>query len=191
LRQRQKHQQKRRENLRGILSGFLAALLIVSAGCSDSKNTATPSADKAKQTAPQAVTSQVTLTAGVVVSEQVAADYTYDPADRRDPFAPIVNRESKQLGRSSNLPPLERYTISEFKMTGILWGGFGYNAMLEGPDGKGYFVHVGSLIGPNRAAVKKITQDSMVLEEKFKNYMGADDRREIIINLRKKQEGMQ
>jgi hypothetical protein len=30
-----------------------------------------------------------------------------------------------------------------------------------------------------------------VLEEKFKNYMGADDRREIIINLRKKQEGMQ
>jgi type IV pilus assembly protein PilP len=173
-----------------VLPGFLAALLIVSAGCSDSKNTAAPSADKAKQAA-QAVTSQMTLTAGVVIPGESAADYAYDPADRRDPFAPIVSRESKQLGQLSSLPPLERYTISEFKMTGILWGGFGYNAMLEGPDGKGYFVHVGTLIGPNRAVVKKITQDSLVLEEKFKNYMGADDRREIIMNLRKKQEGMQ
>jgi type IV pilus assembly protein PilP len=101
-----------------------------------------------------------------------------------------VSRASKLTGQT-NLPPLERYPISEFKMTGILWGGFGYNAMLEGPDGKGYFVHVGSIIGPNRAVVKKITEDSLLLEEKFKNDMGADVRREIIINLRKTQEGMQ
>jgi type IV pilus assembly protein PilP len=190
LRQRQKHQQKRRNSLRGVLPGFLAALLIVSVGCSDSKNTTSSSADKAKPAVP-AVTSQMTLTAGVVIPGHSAADYAYDPADRRDPFAPIVNRENRQFGQLSSLPPLERYTISEFKMTGILWGGFGYNAMLEGPDGKGYFVHVGSLIGPNRAVVRKINQDSLVIEEKFKNYMGADDRREIIMNLRKKQEGMQ
>lgn len=190
MRQRQKNQQKRRSSLRGLLPGFLAALLIVSAGCSDSKTTTSVSAEKARQAAP-AITSQVTLTAGVVIPGQSAIDYAYEPADRRDPFAPIVSRENKQSAQSSGLPPLERYTISEFKMTGILWGGFGYNAMLEGPDGKGYFVHVGSLIGPNRAVVKKITQDSLVLEEKFKNYMGADDRREIIMNLRKKQEGMQ
>jgi len=169
-----------------MLPGFLAVLLIVSAGCSDSKKTTGPPADKAKQP----VTSQMTLTAGVVVPGQSEVDYAYDPAGRRDPFAPIVSRESKQLSQS-NLPPLERYPISEFRMTGILWGGFGYNAMLEGPDGKGYFVHVGTRIGPNRAVVKKINQDSLVLEEKFKNYMGADDRREIIMNLRKKQEGMQ
>ena len=132
----------------------------------------------------------MTLTAAVVIPGQSEDDYAYDPAGRRDPFAPIVSRESKQLSQS-NLPPLERYPIGEFRMTGILWGGFGYNAVLEGPDGKGYFVHVGSLIGPNRAVVKRITQDSLVLEEKFKNYMGTDDRREIIMNLRKKQEGMQ
>jgi type IV pilus assembly protein PilP len=165
-------------------------LLIVNAGCSDSKNTASSPAETAKQ-AGQTVTSQMTLTAGVIIPGQGSTEYAYDPADRRDPFAPIVNRESKQFGPMSTLPPLERYTISEFKMTGILWGGFGYNAMLEGPDGKGYFVHVGSRIGPNRAVVKKINQDSLILEEKFKNYMGADDRREIIMNLRKKQEGMQ
>ena len=190
MRQRQKHQQKRLSSLWGMLPGFLAAVLIVSAGCSgDSNNTVSSPADKAKQSA-QKVASQLTPTAGVVIPGQSEIEYAYDPADRRDPFAPIVSRESKQLSHSG-LPPLERYNISEFKMSGILWGGFGYNAMLEGPDGKGYFVHVGSQIGPNRATVKKITQDSLVLEEKFKNYMGADDRREIIMNLRKKQEGMQ
>jgi type IV pilus assembly protein PilP len=190
LRQRQKHQQKSRSNLSGLFPGFLAALLIVSAGCSDSKNTVSPSVDKAKQAA-QPVTSQMTLTEGVVIPGKSANDYTYDPVNRRDPFAPIVSRENKPFGQLSSLPPLERYAISEFKMVGILWGGFGYKAMLEGPDGKGYFVHVGSFIGPNRAVVKKINQDSLVLEEKYKNYMGTDDRREIIINLRKKQEGMQ
>ncbi len=189
MKQRKMHLQKRSNKLRGMRFGFLAALLVVSVGCSESENTASSPTDAAKR-ATQAVTSQMTQTAGVVVPMQSAAEYVYDPAGRRDPFAPIVSRESKQLSTSS-LPPLERYAVSEFKMSGILWGGFGYKAMLEGPDGKGYFVHVGSVIGLNRAVVKKITQDSLVLEEKFKNYMGADDRREIIINLRKKQEGMQ
>jgi type IV pilus assembly protein PilP len=187
LRQRQKHQQKRRDSLTRLLPGFLAALLIISAGCSDSKKTASPP-PKVMQTAPT-VTSQMTTT-GTAVPGQGVADYVYDPEGRRDPFAPIVTRASKLVDRT-NLPPLERYPISEFKMTGILWGGFGYKAVLEGPDGKGYFVRVGSIIGPNRAVVKKITEDALVLEEKFKNYMGADERREIIINLRKKQEGMQ
>lgn len=188
MRQRQKHQQKRSDSLTRLLPGLLAALLIISAGCSDSKKTASPP-PKVMQTAPT-VTSQMTPTTGAAVPGQGVADYVYDPEGRRDPFAPIVSRASKLTGQT-NLPPLERYPISEFKMTGILWGGFGYKAMLEGPDGKGYFVRVGSIVGPSRAVVKKITEDSLVLEEKFKNYMGADERREIIINLRKKQEGMQ
>ncbi|MGE5174280.1 MAG: pilus assembly protein PilP, partial [Betaproteobacteria bacterium] len=75
--------------------------------------------------------------------------------------------------------------------TGIVWGGFGFNAMLEGPDGKGYFVRVGTIIGQNRGVVKKITQDRMVIEEKFKNFSGETERKEIVIELRKKQEGMQ
>ena len=85
---------------------------------------------------------------------------------------------------------MERYNIIEFKLTGIVWGGFGYNAMLEGPDGKGYFVRVGSIVGPNKGVIKKITKDTMVIEEKFKNLLGETQRKQIIIDLRKKQEGM-
>lgn len=159
-------------------------------GCSDSgkaPSTATPIATKLT---PSPITSQVTssITATVEVPPQPA--YAYNPVGRRDPFAPIVTKEEKQA-KAGERPPLERYSLSEFKLTGIVWGGFGYNAMLEGPDGKGYFVRVGTIIGQNRGVVKKIAQDKMVIEEKFKNFSGETERKEIVIELRKKQEGMQ
>jgi type IV pilus assembly protein PilP len=60
--------------------------------------------------------------------------------------------------------------------------------MVEGPDGKGYFIRVGTILGPNRGVVRKITQNMMVIEETFKNFAGETERKEIIIELRKKQE---
>ena len=73
-------------------------------------------------------------------------------------------------------------------LSGIVWGGFGYNAILESPDGKGYFVRVGTVLGPNRGVVKKITQNALIIEEKFKTYTGETERKEIVVELRKKQE---
>jgi type IV pilus assembly protein PilP len=114
--------------------------------------------------------------------------YSYNPKGRRDPFMPLIVREEKKAQRADR-PPLERYNLTEFKLTGIVWGGFGYNAMFEGPDGKGYFVREGTYIGQNGGVIKKITRDSIVIEEKFKTFTGAKQRKEIIIQLRKKQEG--
>jgi len=74
---------------------------------------------------------------------------------KRDPFAPIVIKEEKKA-KAGERPPLERYTVYEFKLTGIVWGGFGYNAMLEGPDGKGYFVRAGPLSARTEALSKKL-----------------------------------
>jgi type IV pilus assembly protein PilP len=116
--------------------------------------------------------------------------YSYNPEGKRDPFAPIISREDRRE-KAGDRPPLERYSVYEFKLTGLIWGGYGYNAMLESPEGKGYFVSVGSIVGQNRGVVKKITQRTMVVEEKFKTISGEMDHKEIIIELRKKQEGMQ
>lgn len=115
--------------------------------------------------------------------------YSYKPAGRRDPFAPIIVRDEKKE-KALAASPLERFPLNEFKLSGIVWGGFGYNAIMEGPDGKGYFVRVGTIIGQNRGVIRKITKDAIVIEEKFKNYMGETERKEIVVSLRKKQEGM-
>lgn len=154
-------------------------------GCSDAEKSAVRPASVASK-ATSTLMSQAIPTAE---EKKVQPQFVYNAVGRRDPFAPLISRtEVKE--RASARPPLERYNISEFKLTGIVWGGFGYNAMVEGPDGKGYFVRVGTVIGPNKGTIKKITKDTMVIEEKFKNYMGKIERKQIVIEMRKKQEGM-
>lgn len=185
---KQRHQQRKMHNksVRAVMTAILFVVTI-STGCSNSGKTPSTPAPVAPKQAQQPI-SRVTAT--TVAEEKSAPVFTYNPAGRRDPFAPIVIKEEKKA-KTGELPPLERYNLSEFRMTGIIWGGFGYNAMLEGPDGKGYLVRVGTVLGPNKGMVKKITQSTIVVEEKFKSITGATERREIVIELRKKQEGTQ
>ena len=163
------------------------SIISVLAACSDSGKKAGSTMPVAPKQAPKPV-SQPTPT--VAATQPAEIDFAYNPAGRRDPFAPIMEKEDKSA-KSGERPPLERYNLFDFKLAGVVWGGFGYNAMLEGPDGKGYFVRVGTIIGPNKGVVKKITQTKMIVEEKFKNFSGEIERKEIVIELRKKQEGMQ
>ena len=160
-------------------------LLAAAAGCSDAGKGKGPSATPVTKPA-QKIATQATST----VALPAVPEYAYSPIGKRDPFAPLIVKND-QKPKTSDRPPLERYSIQEFKLAGIVWGGFGYNAMMEGPDGKGYFVRVGTIIGPNKGVVKKITQYTMVIEETFKTVTGDIDRKEIIIELRKKQEGIQ
>jgi type IV pilus assembly protein PilP len=167
-----------------VVMVFLLGLWI--GGCSKSTqapSTTTPIAAKAAQKP----VSQATATVAV---EKPEAAYSYNPVGRRDPFAPIVVREEKKA-KAGDRPPLERYNLFDFKLTAILRGGFGDNAMVEAPDGKGYVVHVGTIIGPNKGVVKKITENKLIVEEKFKNFSGGSERKEIVIELRKKQEERQ
>jgi type IV pilus assembly protein PilP len=169
--------------------GFTVILFLIAAagmsGCSDSGKS--PEVHPAPVKPKQQVITQGTSTA----TEQKPQDvYAYNPAGKRDPFMPIIVREDVKA-QTGDRPPLERFNVFEFKLTGVVWGGFGYSAMLEGPDGKGYFVHVGTLIGQNKGIVKKITKDAMIVEEKFKTLSGETDRKEVVIELRKKQEGTQ
>lgn len=191
---------KQRKHLRQQLKKFsntllaLPALLLVTvlslAGCPGSEKPAAPPASAPKPATQPIIPQQTKPEAPAVAGSEIPEEtYSYKPLGRRDPFAPIIVREEKKEQKTA-LPPLERYAVAEFKLTGIVWGGFGYNAMLEGPDGKGYFVRVGTVVGQHRGLVKKITKDSLIVEETFKNYMGATERKEITITLHKKQEGL-
>lgn len=156
------------------------------AGCSDSTKPAEQAATPVTAQQPKSV---VTATAAPTkAEEQPAAIYAYSPAGRRDPFMPIIIKEEKKALAGAKTP-LERFPVNEFKLAGIVWGGLGYHAMLEGPDGKGYFIRVGTKIGPNQGVVRKITQTTMIIEEKYKDPTGEINRKEITIELRKKQEG--
>ena len=187
--------QYQRQKNRNSTLGLSALTLLVAAMLSSCSNSQKAPAPPAASMQRQPIVSQPigtalskpTGTALSKIEEPPAAVFVYRSEGRRDPFAPIVSKQEKKASLSDR-PPLERYNISEFKLSAIMWGGFGYNAMLEGPDGKGYFIRVGTILGPNRGVVKKITQNMIVIEEKFKNAMGETERKEIQVQLRKKQE---
>ncbi len=179
--------QKRRNSSRIIFTLALTVLVAILAGCSKSKTASTPAPAPSASAQRQPIVSAPTGTAVLKTEETPTAAFSYHPVGRRDPFAPIIAKQEKKANLGDR-PPLERYNISEFKLSGIIWGGFGYNAMLEGPDGKGYFIRVGTILGPNRGVVKKITQNTIVIEEKFKNVKGETEHKEITVQLRRKQE---
>ncbi|HZS12046.1 MAG TPA: pilus assembly protein PilP, partial [Nitrospirales bacterium] len=98
-------------------------------------------------------------------------EYSYNPSGRREPFLAIV-RKSAGEEDASNLPPLQRTSLSELGLIGIVWGGFGFTAMVQAPDGRGYSVRPGTRIGPNNGIVSSITENAVVVQERFTDVYG-------------------
>jgi type IV pilus assembly protein PilP len=129
---------------------------------------------------------------GGPVSEPPKAEagggYFYDHGGRRDPFAPIIQLEGKpRIGENVTLPPLERVNVSEINLIGIMWGGFGYTAMVQTPDGKGYTIRQGSRVGPNDGVVTLVTENTVVVREQFSDAYGNKQVRQHVKHLRQKQ----
>ena len=50
----------------------------------------------------------------------------------------------QQVEPDSSLPPLQRVGLTELSLIGVLWGNYGYTAMVQTPDGKGYSIRRGT-----------------------------------------------
>ena len=107
--------------------------------------------------------------------------YVYLPEGRRDPFLTILKESGGEFGKNAdelNLPPLQRVTVAELSVIGIIWGGFGYTAMVQTSDGKGYTVQRGTRIGNNNGVVSAITEKAIIVEERFTDIYGKKQVRE-------------
>ncbi|HWF61563.1 MAG TPA: pilus assembly protein PilP [Nitrospira sp.] len=101
----------------------------------------------------------------------------YDPSGRRDPFAPIV--QELQPGKTdTTLPPLQRVTLTELNLIAIVWGAYGYTAMVQTPEGHGYTVRRGTRIGQNNGVVSAITERGIIVQERFTDVYGKKQERE-------------
>jgi type IV pilus assembly protein PilP len=107
--------------------------------------------------------------------------YVYLPEGRRDPFLAILREAGADAMKKTdevNLPPLQRVTVAELSVIGIMWGGFGYMAMVQAPDGRGYAVQRGARIGNNNGIVSAITEKAVIVEERFTDIYGKKQVRE-------------
>jgi type IV pilus assembly protein PilP len=110
---------------------------------------------------------------------EATSAHSYDPSGRRDPFAPVL----QQLGLGPidpTLPPLQRVGLTEMNLIAVVWGAYGYTAMVQTPDGNGYTVRRGTRIGPNNGVVSAVTEKGIVVQERFTDVYGSKQEREYV-----------
>lgn len=195
-------------NKKGICSGYgraglwmrkctMAFLILILLGCGGGSPPPTvpaakpvpgkPAGKQASLLPAESAQKVKTETPAAPVPPQPVA-FTYSAEGRRDPFRSILVIEQTG-GALESLPPLQRAQIEELKLIAIVWGGFGYSAMLETPDGKGYTVRVGTLVGPNSGVIRRITERVLMIDEKYTDIFGERKTREVKLDLHPQKEG--
>lgn len=133
----------------------------------------------------QAVKPEIPAQSGTE-TEHKEVIYSYRSQGRRDPFKSLLYsiKEKKTAG----LTPLQQRSLGELRIIGIVWGIKGYIAMIETPDGKGFVVKEGTLIGTEGGVVKKITEDSVIIEEGYTDYYGKKISKKTVLGLHGREE---
>ena len=85
------------------------------------------------------------------------------------------------------MPPLQRVQISDLKLLGIMWGGYGYHALVQTPDGKGYTVKEGMLMGTNNGVIATITDRAIIVSEPSIDITGQKSTKGVELLLRPKE----
>jgi type IV pilus assembly protein PilP len=91
----------------------------------------------------------------------------YDSTGMRDPFKPFIKLADTPAAPSLVLrPPIQRYPLNQFRITGIVWIGGKPQAMVVDPEGNTYFLGVGDKIGSSDGEILEVRQDGILVEEK-------------------------
>jgi type IV pilus assembly protein PilP len=139
---------------------------------------------------PKTDVAAVVATPVALEANKIETLFQYNPEGRRDPFKSIIVSSEKQKS-VENLPPLQRKEVSELKLIGIVWGGFGYGAVIQTPDGKGYAVRKGTRVGLNNGTISQITDKEIVIKEKYLDMFNESKMKEIVMELHPRKEGLE
>ncbi|MBS3778940.1 MAG: pilus assembly protein PilP [Desulfovermiculus sp.] len=115
--------------------------------------------------------------------------FTYSAQDRVDPFASFLRsqadteKEGQNSGRA--LSPLQQVAPSQLHLVGILDAQDNNSrlALVELPNGKGYILRPGTLIGRNEGIVTVITKDQVTIEEKQTTPWGEEVLHSVVLEL--------
>jgi len=186
---------------RALVAGSLCLLLatgMAAAGCKESPPAAGPVKEKVASPAPPdaraadaADAPDAPGGAGDVPAlkpltpadaEGSALNSLDELAKRRDPFRsfievkePAAAAEGKKPAR--RLTPLQRYSLDQLRVVGVVGGGSVLKALLEDDAGKGFVVGVGDAIGNQGGVIVSIKPDCIVVREIYSNALGEETAR--------------
>jgi type IV pilus assembly protein PilP len=90
----------------------------------------------------------------------------YDSAGKRDPFKPFLNLVDTPVGPSPIVrPPIQRYPLNQFRISGIVWIGGSPQAMVVDPEANTYFLGVGDKIGNKDGVITEVRVTGLLVQE--------------------------
>jgi len=181
---------KKNRNL--ILLAVLALPALVSAGCAKNEEKAqAPAAAHAPQSKPApAPVVQKQLSSAQALPSQPDFSHRTDPFKPYAPVAapaPAQSKEQQAPSRpAADLLPIQSFEVSRFKVAGIIAGLKENRALILDPNGKGYVVQQGMLLGNNEGRISRITASGVEVTESYKDEKGRSRKRTIVLTLAKK-----
>lgn len=132
---------------------------------------------------------EAAATASTTTVAKIEETYHYNPTGKADPFKPFIDvelakKKAVEQSRPLSLNPLQRQTVDQFKLVGIIGDNKGKRAMVQDSAGKFYSLLPGAYIGLNNGRISKILADRIIVDEKIRTDEGKIESRKIIIKLR-------
>ena len=112
--------------------------------------------------------------------------YTYDPAGRRDPFVSLLSRGIEPAS-GKKLTGLAGMTTGEVMLRGVLQSRNSYVALVSGPDGKTYSVHVNDRLLDG--VIRSVTPQGIVIMQEVNDPFSLVKQREVRKGLRTAEDG--
>ena len=104
-------------------------------------------------------------TAPVDPFEGLLEDFQYDPVGKRDPFAPFSPPKLGTQGMVGPVFPLQRYSIEQLKLQGIIWDVNSPKALVLDPSNKAHIIAKDDRIGQRNGYVAQIREDEVIIVE--------------------------
>jgi Tfp pilus assembly protein PilP len=168
--------------LRYALPFLFAAFAIVATVIAQTPAPGTKPATATATTATTATSgTSVQQTLQEILEEPATGEtYHYDPQGRRDPFQSLVGPAPK-LQPGQRPPGVPGFLIDEMKLQGVVKTKQGLVGMINGPDNKGYLVHVGDKVLDGE--VIRIQPSSVVFRQEVNDPTRIERYREVVKDL--------
>lgn len=95
----------------------------------------------------------------------------YDPAGKRDPFKPFIKlMDIPSAGPAPVVvPPIQRYSLDQFRISGIVWMSGKPQAMVVDPEGNTYFLGDGDRIGNKEGEILEVRNNGLLVQETIRS----------------------
>lgn len=91
----------------------------------------------------------------------------YDPEGKRDPFKPFIQApREEEVVVTEATPPLKKYDLDQYRITGIVWINNEPRAMVVDPEGNTYFLGAGDEIGNRNGEIIEVRENGLLVREK-------------------------